>query len=94
MLIYNSPTDYYYGTVDSGKGYVGHCVEGEHFTKTQALTARDLGDDVVSITLHQYTIDNDTHEVVELAGDEYATLYVTREHALEFANRIIQALGE
>lgn len=91
MLIYNSPTDYYYSSSDSGKGYVTHIIEGEFYNKSQTLKVRDLEDDVISITIHEYYIDRETNQPTDDLPGEHGNLFVTREHALEFANAIISA---
>lgn len=92
MLVYNSPTDYYYSSSDSGKGYVTHIIEGEFYNKSQTLKVRDLQDDVISVTVHEYYTDSKTNEPTDDIPSEHAIIFVTREHALEFANAIIEAL--
>jgi hypothetical protein len=92
MLVYNSATDYYFSNSDSGKGYVTHIIEGEFYNKSQTLRVRDLQDDVISITLHEFYTDRETNEVTDDLPSEHGNLFVTREHALEFANAIIEAL--
>jgi hypothetical protein len=92
MLVYNSPTDYYYSISDSGKGYVTHIIEGEFFNKSQTLKVRDLEDDIICVTINQFFTDRESGEIMEDMPGEHGNLFVTREHALEFANAIIEAL--
>jgi hypothetical protein len=96
MLIYNSAKDYYYtsANAEDGKAYVTHIIEGDYYNKSQTLSVRDLEDDIISITIHEYHTDRETMKTTEDLPSEHGNLFVTREHALEFANAIIEALGK
>ena len=92
MLVYKSETEVYRTHSDSGYGSVSFSEVGNVYTKNRELSVRDLGDDIVSITIHQYFYNNETNKTEDFGCDEYGNLFVSREHALEFANSIIEAL--
>ena len=94
MLVYKSETELYRTNSEDGHGSVDFSVIGGTYTKTLSASVRDIGDDIISLTVQQYFYDNTTNEFDDFGCSEYGNIFISREHALEFANIIIETLGK
>lgn len=94
MLVYKSENDVYRFGSELGSGYVARSIIRDNYTDNIETRVSDLGDDIVSITLHRFFYNNITNEAEDFGLDTYENLFVSREHALEFANIIIETLGK
>jgi len=63
----------------------------DYYEELLSLSARDLKDDVVSITLNRMFIRAETGQPEDFGLSKISNIFVSREHARKFAKAILKA---